>query len=66
MSQNLQTDDLSKVKSLASKWRREADAYQKQVEEARAAGTPHDQMLSLMTALRSCAIDIEKAFPERC
>jgi hypothetical protein len=44
---------------LAQRWRRDADQYQRQVEESRAKGLPHDQMLSMMTSLRSCARDIE-------
>lgn len=50
-----------KVKDLIVKWRKEADQYQKQVEEARRAGTPHDQMLSAATFLRQCAKELEQA-----
>lgn len=46
---------------LAARWRKEADQYSKQVDEARLAGLPHDQMLSMMTALRQCADELEKA-----
>jgi hypothetical protein len=44
---------------LAQRWRRDADQYQRQVEESRAKSLPHDQMLSMMTCLRSCARDLE-------
>lgn len=44
---------------LARRWKSEADAYSKQVEEARAKGLPHDQMLATMTTLRKCAKELE-------
>lgn len=44
---------------LIEKWRKDADQYQRQVEEARRVGTSHDQMLSMMTALRMCAKELE-------
>ena len=50
-------DDLIK---LAARWKRDADQYQVQVEEARAKGLPHEQMLSLMTCLRACAAELQK------
>lgn len=57
------TEGQQRLTSLANRWRKEADQYQRQVEEARERGTPSDQMLSLMTALRSCAIELEKVIP---
>jgi len=45
--------------ALCDCWRRDADQYQRQVEEARSKNLPHDQMLSMMTCLRSCARDLE-------
>lgn len=49
-----------KLKSLTAKWRKEADQYRRQVEEARSKGIPCDQMLSMMTALRACASELER------
>jgi len=46
---------------LAQRWRRDADQYQRQVEEARAKNLPHDQMLSMMTCLRLCARELESS-----
>jgi hypothetical protein len=48
------------VLALADKWEKEAKQYQRQVEEARAKGTPADQMISMMTCLRLCAKDIRE------
>jgi len=47
------------LQKLISQWRSEADQYQRQVDEARAKGTPHDQMLSGATFLRQCAKELE-------
>jgi len=44
---------------LSNRWRKEAEFYFKQVEEARRAGTPHEQMLSMGTVLRQCAKELE-------
>lgn len=49
---------------LAARWRKEADQYMRQVEEARKAGTPHNQMLSMATALRQCAKELEQSQTE--
>ena len=43
---------------LARRWSKDADQYQLQVEEARSKGLPHDQMLSMMTALRQCSKEL--------
>lgn len=53
---------------LVHKWRKDADQYQKQVDEARATGTPHAQMLSGATFLRQCAKELQKVIDEelRC
>ena len=48
-----------KIPLLAARWRKDAEAYQKQVDEARRVGTPHAQMLSAATFLRQCAKDLE-------
>jgi hypothetical protein len=49
------------MKHLIDKWRKDADQYSKQVDEARAAGTSFGQMLAMSTTLRLCALDLEKA-----
>lgn len=49
------------IQKLISRWRKDAEQYQSQVEEARAKNLPHDQMLSMMTALRACAKELEIA-----
>jgi hypothetical protein len=41
------------------RWKADADQYQKQVDEARLKGLPHDQMLSMMSCLRACAKDVD-------
>lgn len=46
---------------LIARWRKEADQYMRQVEEARNVGIPHDQMLSMAAALRQCATELERA-----
>jgi hypothetical protein len=50
---------------LIEQWRKDAEQYRKQVEEARAAGTPHDQMLAWQQALTACAKELEKIFPAK-
>lgn len=47
------------LRKLIERWRADADQYQRQVEEARAKGNPHDQMLSGATFLRQCAKELE-------
>ena len=49
--------------SLIRRWRADAAQYQRQVEESRAKGLPYDQMLSLTTALRQCAVELERILP---
>lgn len=44
--------------TLAKRWQKDAEQYMRQVEEARQAGTPYDQMLSMATALRQCSKDL--------
>ena len=53
------------IRELRDRWRRGADQYQRQVEEARSKNLPHDQMLSMMTCLRSCARDLESSVAAR-
>lgn len=53
------------MENLIKRWRKDADQYQRQVEEARKAGTPFDQMLSMMTALRQCANELEALIPAK-
>ena len=48
------------MRALIKRWRSDAAQYQRQVEEARVRGTPYDQMLSMTTALRQCAQDLER------
>jgi len=50
---------------LIPKWRKDADQYQRQVEEARSKRIPHDQTLSLMTQLRICAFELEAALRKK-
>ena len=50
----------TKLMELVKRWRKDADQYMRQVEEARKVGTPHDQMLSGATFLRQCANELEK------
>jgi len=45
---------------MATRWKADADQYQKQVDEARAKNLPHDQMLSMMVCLRACAKEVER------
>ena len=53
------------MQNLIKRWRKDAEQYQKQVEEARKAGTPHDQMLSFAVALRQCAKELEILIPPK-
>lgn len=53
-------EEKTKMMKLITRWRKDADQYGKQVDEARKAGTPHDQMLSGMTFLRQCAKELEQ------
>ena len=48
------------VQRLAKRWESDANAYQAQVEEAKAKNLPHDQMMSMMTCLRLCAKDLKR------
>lgn len=56
----IEPTDKAELEKLVRKWKKDADDYQRQTEEARNAGSPHDQMLSLMTALRGCAAELER------
>lgn len=47
------------MQKLIERWRKDAEQYMRQVDEARKAGTPHDQMLSMATALQQCAKELE-------
>jgi hypothetical protein len=54
------------LKKLCVKWRKDADQYQSQLEEARSKSLPCDQTLAMMTQLRICAFELEakiKDFP---
>jgi hypothetical protein len=53
-------EEKAKIVKLLTRWRKDADQYMRQVEEARAAGTPCDQMLSAGTFLRMCAKELEQ------
>ena len=43
---------------LGTKWEKEAKQYQVLIAEARKAGTPRDQLLSMMTTYRACAKEL--------
>lgn len=51
------TDD--ELNKLLKRWKKDADDYQKQVEEARAKQLPHDCMLGTMSGIRACIHDLE-------
>lgn len=53
-------EEKTKLMKLITRWRKDANQYSKQVDEARTAGTPYDQMLSGMTFLRQCAKELEQ------
>jgi hypothetical protein len=44
---------------LITRWRKSAEQFQKQVDEARAAGSPFAQMLAEALTLRACAKELE-------
>ena len=50
----------TKIFELVNKWEKDSNIYEKQVNEARSKNSPHDQMLSAMTFLRSCAAELER------
>lgn len=47
------------LEKLIERWRKEADAYMKQVDEARNKKLSHDCMLGTATTLRQCAKELE-------
>jgi len=47
------------LEKLIARWRKDAAQYQRQVEESRSKGLPHDMMFSAMTYLRQCADQLE-------
>jgi hypothetical protein len=49
------------MKPTSQRWLADADQYQKQVDEARSKGLPHDQMLATMGTLRACAKEMVAA-----
>lgn len=53
-------DEKAKLVELVKRWRKDAEHYMRQVDEARKSGTPHDQMLSGATFLRQCAKELEQ------
>ena len=59
--------NLSPIEKLIAQWRKEADQYQRQVDEARSKNLPHDQMLAAATFLRQCAkaLEAELSFYQR-
>lgn len=48
------------ARKLCARWRKDADQYMKQVEEARAKSLPHDCMMGMASALRLCAKEMEQ------
>ena len=50
---------MRRIEELVTIWRRDADQYMRQVDEARKAGTPYDQMISMASVLRTCAQHLE-------
>jgi hypothetical protein len=48
------------VTEYIARLRRDADQYQRQVEEARRLGTPWEQQLSIKTTYRECATNLER------
>jgi len=57
-------EEKAKLWKLVARWHKDADQYAKQVEEARAAGTPYEQMLAAKTFLRQCGKDLEAVVHE--
>ena len=49
-----------KTDALIKRWRADAEQYKRQLEELRAKQLPHEQHLSMMTCLRSCALGLEE------
>ena len=47
------------LQRIIKRWRKDADQYQLRVEESRLKNLPHDQMLSMMVCLRTCAKEIQ-------
>lgn len=65
MSEMTRTNEevlLDKLQQLVKLWRKEADQYQVQVEEARRKGTEHQGMLGLHLMLRNCAKQVEALY----
>lgn len=48
------------IPDLIARWEKDAKQYRAQIEEARKAGTPFDQMLATATTLEQCAKDLRK------
>jgi len=48
------------LEELVTRWRKDAEQYIRQVEEARRAGSSHEGMLNVALTLRRCALDLEQ------
>jgi len=48
------------IREKINKWKKDAEQYQRQVEEAKRKGLPHEQMLATAHALRSCANELDR------
>ena len=47
------------MENLANRWRKDADQYQRQVDESRSKNLPCEQTVSAVTFLRQCAKELE-------
>jgi hypothetical protein len=48
------------ARKLCARWRRDAEHYLKQIEEARSKNVPHTCMMGMASALRLCAKEMEQ------
>ena len=58
-------DEAKTVASLLSSWRKEAESYLSQVDEAQRKGLPFDCMLGMADGIKFCRLQLAKAFGDR-
>ena len=51
---------VASLRKMATQWEKDAAQYQTQVDEARAKGLPHAQMLSMKECYAACAKQVRK------
>jgi hypothetical protein len=55
---------MKQLNDLVTRWKKESDAYNAQIEEARSKGLGCETTVGIRTSLRQCAKELEDALKE--